>query len=150
MKCIFFFLVAILSVSFGCQFNGKNRIRFVPMKHDAEAGQLWRPDGGEKEEDASVITDPLDAGDFEPQTLEACQNSCYSMYGEDCNSHETCGNMNDCMVVCEEKFSSRDAGTIECSNSCYARFGCHGDETCEKLLVNCLLDCDKDFSPDTE
>jgi hypothetical protein len=75
------------------------------MKHDAEAVQLWRPDGGEKEEDIPIVTDPSDAGDLEPQTLEACQNSCYAMYGEYCNNHDNCDNMYNCMKECYTTFS---------------------------------------------
>lgn len=145
MKYSFLFLAIIL---IGCHVNGKNRIRFVHMKQDASANQLWMPDGGEKQEDTDEGNDAtvFDAG-LEPQTLEACQNSCYSMYGEDCNSHDTCDNMNHCMTDCSDKYNPSDAGTNECTNSCYARFGCHGDSQCQDLLVTCLLDCGEEIFP---
>lgn len=41
----------------------------------------------------------------------------------------------------------RDARTSECTNSCYARFGCHSDTECLDLLVTCLLDCGEEIFP---
>lgn len=94
--------------------NKKNLIRFAhSIQQDASPQNLWIPDCGEKEEeivkdvDAS-IEDIVDGGNLEPSTLEACNNSCYAMYGE-CHNSESCDKLVGCMTDCGTAFFPQDA-----------------------------------------